>query len=137
MRTAIIVLFCLCLLPYVMAFIAGYYRKQQLGGVDNQRPREQYAQLTGPGARAVGAQQNAWEALALYTAALLAVVATNTEIQLLALVATIILIARILHGIFYLANLDKLRSLSFLVAFIGCVYLFFAVFLNLSMRLAL
>ena len=68
MKIAIVVLFCLCLIPYVMAFISGYFRKKQFGKVDNQNPREQYAKLEGVGARAVAAQQNSWEALGIYTA---------------------------------------------------------------------
>lgn len=134
MRAAIIVLFCLCLLPYVMTLISAYYRKQQLGTVNNQQPREQYTQLQGPGARAVAAQQNAWEALIIYSAALLAVVATRADPPHLALAAIIVLIARVLHGFFYLANLDKLRTLAFLIGIIPCFYLFFVVIVGLLMR---
>lgn len=134
MRIAIIVLLCLCVLPYVMAFFSAYYRKKQLGVIDNQNPRGQYTQLEGPGARAVAAQQNAWEALIIYSAALLAVVATSTEVRLLGLVAAVILVARILHGCFYIANLDKCRSLSFLVGIGGCFYLFFIVLANVFIR---
>lgn len=134
MRAAIIVLVCLSLLPYIMAAFSAYYRKKQLGSIDNQHPREQYARLEGPGARAVAAQQNAWEALIIYSAALLAIVATNAEVRLLAIVTTIILIARILHGFFYIANMDKMRSFSFLVAFFGCFYLFFIALANLFIR---
>lgn len=134
MRIAIIVLMCLCLLPYLMAIVSAYYRKQQLGHVDNEKPREQYLHLAGAGARAVAAQQNAWEALIIYSAALLAVAASRVEVPHLALAAIIVLAARVLHGFFYLANLDKLRTLSFLVAIIPCFYLFFVVILSLYMR---
>lgn len=134
MRTAIVVLVCLCTLPYIMALISGYYRQKQLGKYDNKQPREQYAQLQGPGARAVAAQQNAWEALIIYSAALLAVAASRVEITYLAEAAFIVLIARLLHGVFYLANLDKLRSLAFLVAILPCFYLFFAVLTTLYSR---
>ena len=127
MKIAIIVLFCLCLMPYLMVCISGYYRKKQLGKIDNHLPREQYTQLQGVGARAVAAQQNAWEALILYSAALLAVVASNLEVKYLAEAALIVLGARILHAIFYLADLDKLRTLSFLIAIAPCFYLFYVV----------
>lgn len=127
MKTAIIVLFCLCLMPYVMACVSGYFRKKQLGKVDNQNPREQYTQLQGIGARAVAAQLNSWEALAIYSAALLAVVASGLEIKYLAEAAIIVLIGRVLHGFFYLANLDKLRSLAFLIALAPSFYLFYVV----------
>jgi uncharacterized MAPEG superfamily protein len=131
MKTAIIVLACLCFLPYVMAFVASYFRKKQLGKFDNQNPRAQYAQLQGPGARAVAAQQNAWEAVAIYSAALLAVAASGVAVVYLAEAAIVVLIARLLHAIFYLANLDKLRTLSFTVAVGACFYLFYVVITSL------
>lgn len=127
MKTAIFVLLCLCLMPYVFACISHYYRKQQLGKIDNQRPREQYTQLEGPGARAVAAQQNAWEALAIYSAALLAVIGSGLDVKYLAEAAITVLIGRLLHGVFYLANLDKLRTLSFVIAVTPCFYLFYVV----------
>ena len=72
MSTVITGLLILCILPLTCAWIGGYYRQKQLGTVDNKEPRIQAAQLTGPGARAVGAQGNSWEALAVYSAAVLA-----------------------------------------------------------------
>lgn len=134
MRTALIVLMCLCFLPYVLAGISGYYRRKQLGAVDNKKPREQYTQLQGPGARAVAAQQNAWEALIVYSAALLSVAASRVEVANLAVAAIVVLIARVLHAIFYLADLDKMRSLSFVVAFISCFYIMFVVVTTLFAR---
>lgn len=125
MKTAIIVLLLLSLFPYAFAWISGFYRRQQLGSIDNKNPRQQYTQLSGPGARAVAAQQNAWEALAFYSAALLAVSLTNTEIEHLSLAAILVLLFRVLHGIFYLANLDLLRSLSFVAAILPSMYLFY------------
>jgi uncharacterized MAPEG superfamily protein len=127
MKTAIIVLLCLCVLPYIFAVISHYYRQKQLGKVDNQYPREQYTHLKGAGARAVAAQQNAWEALAIYSAALLAVVASGLDVKYLTEAALIVLIGRLLHGVFYLTNLDKLRSLAFVIAVAPCFYLFYVV----------
>ncbi|MEN0036877.1 MAG: MAPEG family protein [Cellvibrio sp.] len=125
MKTAIIVLLCLCLMPYLLACVSGYYRQKQLGKVDNQNPRLQYTQLEGIGARAVAAQQNSWEALLIYSAALLAVVASGVIVEHLALAALIVLLARLLHALFYLTNLDKLRTLSFAIALAPCFYLFY------------
>jgi uncharacterized MAPEG superfamily protein len=127
MKTAIIVLLFLCIMPYVFAAISRYYQKKQLGTIDNQKPRDQYTQLQGPGARAVAAQQNSWEALAIYSAALLAVVGSGLDVKYLAEAAIIVLIGRLLHGVFYLTNMDKLRTLSFLIAVTPCFYLFYVV----------
>lgn len=127
MKTAIVVLLCLCIIPYIFSVISHYYQQKQLGKIDNRNPREQYAQLQGPGARAVAAQQNSWEALAIYSAALLAVVASGLDVKYLAEAAIIVLIGRLLHGVFYLTNLDKLRSLTFILAVAPCFYLFYVV----------
>jgi len=131
MKTAIIVLVCLCFMPYLMALVSGYFRQKQLGEVDNQNPREQYTHLQGVGARAVAAQQNSWEALAIYSSSLLAVVASGVEVEYLDKAALIVLIARLLHGIFYLTNLDKLRTLAFTIAVAPCFYLFYVVITTL------
>ncbi|HEY6530604.1 MAG TPA: MAPEG family protein [Cellvibrionaceae bacterium] len=126
MKTALFVLACLCAFPYIMALISGHFRRKQLGKIDNENPREQYTKLQGVGARVVAAQQNSWEALGLYTAALVAVTASGAAVAHLAESAIIILIARTLHGIFYLTNLDKLRTLSFAVAAAACFYLLYS-----------
>jgi uncharacterized MAPEG superfamily protein len=109
-----------------MTVISGYFRRKQFGKIDNKDPREQNAKLHGAGARAVAAQQNSWEALGLYTAALVAVIASGATVEHLAEAAVVILIARTLHGIFYLTNLDKLRTLSFAVAAAACFYLLYS-----------
>ena len=62
-------LFIGALIPTLLAFTGGYFKAQQFENVDNNNPRQQSAQLTGAGARAVAAQGNAWEALAVFTAA--------------------------------------------------------------------
>ena len=51
------------LIPQVLSGVRDYFRKQQLGFVDNHHPRAQYPALTGAGARTHAAEQNAWEAL--------------------------------------------------------------------------
>lgn len=130
MKTALIVLLLLSLFPYAFAWISGYYRRQQLGTIDNKNPRQQYTQLSGPGARAVAAQQNAWEALGFYSAALLAVSLADVEIEHLSLAAILVLLFRVLHGVFYLANLDLLRSLAFVTGILPSVYLFYGAITN-------
>ena len=47
------------LLPYVLAGVGGYFRRTNLGTVDNDNPRGQAALLEGAGARAYAAQANA------------------------------------------------------------------------------
>ena len=71
MTTPFWCLFIGCVIPYVLAPVAGYYKTRQFGTLDNKNPRAQTAALEGTGARAAAAQSNAWEALAIFTVAVL------------------------------------------------------------------
>ena len=130
MKIAIIVLIAMALFPYMMAWVSGFYRVKELGKIDNKNPRQQYTQLTGVGARAVAAQQNCWEALAFYSAALLAVSASGVSVDYLAETALVVLVCRTLYCICYLANLDKFRSLLFGLGTIPYGYWFYVVIAN-------
>lgn len=123
MNLPIITLLAMCVLPLVWSWTSGYYRHKQLGAIDNKNPREQNAKLTGAGARAVAAQQNAWEALAVYAAALLAVNVANVPVESYASLTGIILLCRVAHGVSYVANWDVLRSLVFLPSYGLCIYM--------------
>jgi uncharacterized MAPEG superfamily protein len=125
MNTVIGSLLVLCILPLACAWIAGYHRQQQLGSVDNKEPRVQSMKLTGAGARAVAAQANSWEALALFSAAALAVFISGVDLQTITRQALVFVALRIVYIAVYLGNQDKLRSLIFLVCFGICMYLFY------------
>jgi uncharacterized MAPEG superfamily protein len=120
MTTPFWCLFAVALLPYVWSSAAVYYRRQQLGSIDNKYPRKQQAQLEGIGARAMGAHQNAWEALAVFTAGVLVSHLAGAPAGTAATLSLAFVAARVLHGVFYLANVDALRSLSFFVG-LACV----------------
>ena len=107
------------LIPIILAWVGGYYRQRQLGSVDNKHPRQQTLLLEGAGARVVAAQQNAWEALIIFTGAVLVAHVSGATGSLASIAALVFIAARILHAGFYIANLDVLRSLSFLVS-LGC-----------------
>lgn len=118
-------LWCLAivaLLPYVLSFAGGYFRMRQFGAIDNKHPRLQQARLEGIGARALASQQNAWEALGFFTAVLAVLHLANPEAARGSTAATLSLVflaTRVAHPVLYLANLDMLRSLVFLVG-LGC-----------------
>lgn len=103
------------LLPIVLSWVSGYHRNKQFGSVDNKNPRAQAGQLTGAGARAVAAQQNGWEALAMWAPAVLVAHIAGAGHETMNLVAAIFVTARVLHALCYLANQDILRSLVWLV----------------------
>jgi uncharacterized MAPEG superfamily protein len=124
MNTVLVCLLIAVLLPYVLAGIGGYYKGQQFGKVDNNNPREQSAKLSGAGARAVAAQQNAWEALAVFTASVAAAFFAGVDAAALALPATIFVAARLAHAFCYLRDLASARSGSFFVATLACLWIF-------------
>ncbi|NNG82744.1 MULTISPECIES: MAPEG family protein [Acinetobacter Taxon 24D] len=98
-----------CLLPYVFTVIA----KKTAGfkGRDNQNPRDFLAKTTGLAARANAVQQNSFESLPLFIAAILMaeyMVVPQTVIMTFG-IAYIVL--RIVYGICYLANWATLRSI--------------------------
>ncbi|MEZ5501102.1 MAG: MAPEG family protein [Halioglobus sp.] len=125
MDTVIASLLILCILPLTCAWIGGYYRQKQLGKVDNKEPRIQSAKLTGAGARAVAAQANCWEALAVFSAAILAVSISGIELQGVATLAWVFVLLRVVYIGLYISDQDKLRSLVFLAGFGICMYLFY------------
>ena len=125
MNTVIASLLILCILPLSCAWIAGYHRQKQLGSIDNKEPRIQALQLTGAGARAMAAQANSWEALAVFSAAILAVFISGVALQSVATWSMAFVALRIVYIPMYIGNQDKLRSLVFIAGFGICIYLFY------------
>jgi uncharacterized MAPEG superfamily protein len=124
MTVAFWCVFIACLLPIVMTWVCGYFRAKQFGKVDNKHPRLQYAQLEGSGARAYAAQQNAWEALPVFAAAVIIAHLAGVDPAKSALAAQVFIVARVLYPIFYIANKDVLRSLAFIIGLGACIALF-------------
>lgn len=124
MTTPLWCLFIVALMPYPLAFLSGYFKNSQLGSVDNKNPRAQALLLEGPGARTVAAQANAWEALAVFTAAVVAAHLAGADPGSSATAAMLFVVARVLHAVFYVANLDLLRSLAFVFGLGNAIWLF-------------
>lgn len=112
------------LLPYVWVTIAARERGRQLGSVDNKLPRLQEAKLTGVGARAMGAHNNAFEALPFFASAVIIAHICGADPGWSANFAIAFILARIAHGVLYVMDLDLLRSLSFGIAQLCTVALF-------------
>ena len=116
-------LWCLVIvmfIPVPLAMIGGYFRGKAFGTADNKNPRAQAAKLEGAGARAYAAQQNAWEATAVFTATIVVSHLAGVPTGATAPWAMAFVAFRVLHPIFYLADIDKARSLSY-VGGIVCV----------------
>lgn len=111
--------------PTVIAGVGNYYRYREFGCLDNSNPREQYAASTNIAGRAWAAQQNAWEALAVFIPAVFIAHLAGADTEHSAIASIIYCVARVTHFVFYLANLSTLRSLSYTVALACCVWLFY------------
>ena len=106
------------MLPYIWAGSSVPFRNRQFGVVDLKEPRVQAELLTDGGARAWGAQSNAWEALAVFTVANLAAFMSGVDpAGNWSIAAMVWAVARIGHGIFYIMDLPPLRVLCFATAF--------------------
>ena len=103
-----------CLLPYlftIIAKLAGGFK-----GKDNQTPREFLAQSTGLAARANAAQQNSFESLPLFIAAILMAEYMVVPQHLVMLLGIGYLVLRVIYGICYLCNWATLRSIVWLLS---------------------
>ena len=95
------------LLPYVWALVA------KLGApYDNHCPRDVLAQAQGHRKRANWAQANAFESLPLFIAAVLVASIRQADASQIDNAALLFVLARIAHGLFYIANLARPRSLA-------------------------
>jgi uncharacterized MAPEG superfamily protein len=111
-------------IPYVLAGCGSYFKVKQFGSLDNHQPRVQAAALSGVGARVNAAQQNAWEALPVFSAAVIVAHIAGADPGASASAAVVFVAARILHAVFYATDLAPLRSLAFFVGIAACLRLF-------------
>ena len=113
-----------CLMPYVftmIAKIAAGFKVQ-----DNQNPREFLAKSTGLAARANAAQQNSFESLPLFIAAILMAEYMVIPQGITMMLGIAYLVLRVIYGMCYLANLSTLRSIIWFLS-MACPILLLAI----------
>lgn len=133
MTSLLVCLFIAMLLPYVAKLPVGYAMAKAPAltqgdgekslGYDNHHPRAQQARLTGMGARAVAAHQNAFESLLIFGLAVLALIATGKVSEASVTYAIVYIVSRIAYNAFYLLDWSNLRSTSWFVS----IYCSFAI----------
>ncbi len=111
-------------LPYVWATASAVLRKQEFGAIDAHHPRPQAAKQSGAGARAYAAQQNAFEALAMFAPAVLVAHLGNPASTLAPILALVWLGCRIGHGLVYMADVPPARTGLFAIGALSSVALF-------------
>ena len=124
MTTLIICLFIAALLPLV-AKVPVAFAMHKLGLYNNNHPRAQQAELTGFGARALAAHQNAFEALIIFAPAVLLAIATKNTGTVIEQLAITHVIARVLYNIAYLMDIATIRSLIWAVGMVSALAMIF------------
>lgn len=110
-----------CLLPYAFSMIA-----KVAGGFtfkDNQNPRQFLSQTQGIAARANAVQQNSFENLPLFIAAILMAEYMVIDQHVVMILGIAYIILRVLYGICYLANWSSLRSIMWFLSLCCPIYL--------------
>ena len=122
MTTALWCLFITMFLPVVCAGIS----KAGGQGYDNAHPRQWLAQQEGFRARAVAAQQNSWEALLLFSIAVLVAHAILGPSDSVNQMAVSFVVARLAYIAAYVANWAMARTLVWLAGFLLTISIFAA-----------
>ncbi len=107
-------------LPYLWYSVARAFA----GRIDNHDPRLGMSQLAeGRARRANNAQYNAFEAFAPFAAAVLMAQFAGVDAIRVSQLAIAFVVVRVLHGVFYVANVHALRSLAFAAGYACIVWL--------------
>jgi uncharacterized MAPEG superfamily protein len=88
------------------------------GGYNNHLPRQQQAQLTGFGARALAAHQNCFEAFILFAVGVLMAHTTQTAGWLIDTLAIIFVVTRIIYLLCYWGDWAWQRSLVWIIGLV-------------------
>ena len=108
------------LLPYLWVSVA----KKSGERYNNRDPRDWQARQTNPRSnRAHAAHLNGFESFPLFVAGVLMAQLAGVAPTTINLLAIVFVVARVLHGVFYVANVQALRSLVWLVAFASALAL--------------
>ena len=108
------------LLPLIWAGVA----KTSADGYDNHKPRVFLANLKGRAQRANWSQTNAYESFPPYAAAVIIGSAVGGDQMTIDIIAGVYLLARVLHGIFYIQDKAMARSLVWTLSFFCIIAIF-------------
>lgn len=108
------------LLPYLWVSVA----KQSGERYNNRDPRDWQAKQTNPRSnRAHAAHLNGFESFPVFVAGVLMAQLAGVAPATVNLLAIVFVVARVLHGVFYVANAQALRSLVWLAGFASAIAL--------------
>lgn len=117
---------CVLIASFLPIVWAGYAKMSSgFSMKHNASPRAFLDSLTGKAQRANWAQANAWESFAPFAAAVIIANICQANLQRVDLYAGTFIVARILHGIFYIADAAKLRSIVWMIGVAATVGLYY------------
>jgi uncharacterized MAPEG superfamily protein len=125
MNIAFLCIVLACFMPLFLTVVAkaGGARAK---GYDNREPRVWLADLAGWPRRANAAQQNSWEALPIFIAAVLMAAHAQVPQPTLDFWAVWFIVARLIYAFLYIANRASLRSLVWALALLAPLRLMIA-----------
>lgn len=112
-----------CLLPIVFSYIS-----KTLGGFtpkDNANPREFLARQSGMSARANAVQQNSYESLPVFLVAVVTALLFFVKVSVVAKLAWLYVVLRVLYGMAYVMNWATLRSVLWALSLCCSMLLFY------------
>ncbi len=113
-----------CLLPVFTIGLAKASRarlSRKNGGYDNHNPREWASKLDGWQARAVAAQNNGFESLPLFIAAVLLSQQANRTQSTIDMLAIAFVTIRIVYVFLYLKDYPQMRSVVWFLGVVVCI----------------
>ncbi len=123
MATPYLLVLIAALLPYALVLYAKMtpeFLKERY----NKNPRDYEEGLVGARRRAYWAHLNGFEAFPPFAAAVIVSVDTGVDLDVVNLFAGAFVVCRVAHGIFYIANLDILRSIFWAGGLLSVIALF-------------
>lgn len=93
------------------------------GGYDNNNPRDQQAQLSGFGQRALAAHQNTIEAFPLFAAGVVLALWAEAPMETVNMLCIAFAVSRVAYVICYLLDIATVRSLIWFVGFVSSLWL--------------
>ena len=121
--TAVWAMVVASLLPVVMAMTAKVFGG--FGLADNAHPRDFLQQTTGASARANAAQQNSYETLPIFLAAVIAAMLLFVPQSIINIIAWLYVIIRVGYCVAYITNLATFRSILWVLSMACSLMLFY------------
>lgn len=119
MTISLICLFIAIILPTVPRIFVAQAQGRTQEGYNNALPREQQKNLDALGQRALGAHLNSFEALQMFTAAIVIAYLSNAPQVWVDRFSLLFLVSRLLFIFAYLKDLPSLRSSIWFVGFLA------------------